>query len=224
MTERVGVLTKRVLLLLILLAGMFGCCLLGCDRMTRYKVLTFFFEGVPSPDGKYPGAEPNIVTVRNVDRINAKNANAMATNADQWGQRLSSRHDFVKECDKCHLGDLRSGRQELKKPVPNLCYSCHTDLHQAGDYLHGPLNVGECVFCHDPHQSTYIHLQKAPQPDLCYRCHQRQDIEVVPGHQELLEKVCTDCHDPHGGPTLQFLKASREHEKDPNRIDLEKIE
>jgi len=117
------------------------------------------------------------------------------------------------------VGDLRSGRQELKKILTDLCYSCHTNLYRESDYLHGPLNVGECLFCHDPHQSGYVHLQKAPEPDLCYRCHRKEDIATVPGHPEYLEMACTDCHDPHGSSVPDLLKPGWQQRNDLNATD-----
>ncbi len=218
LNERFRVLEKRTLLLLMLFGGILVFCLIGCDRVTRYKILTFFFEGVPSPDGQGAGAEPNIIVIRNVDRQDTMNPTNTAT-PDKWGQRGSSRHDFIKDCAQCHAGDLRSGQQDLRESLPDLCYTCHADLHREDDYLHGPLNVGECIFCHDPHQSQYIHLQKASQPQLCYLCHHQEDVALIPQHEEYLEGLCTDCHNPHGSSVPKLLKMGWERQNDPNSID-----
>ncbi|MDH4202811.1 MAG: hypothetical protein OEV87_07940 [Phycisphaerae bacterium] len=218
MSNQTRLLRKRVLLLLMFFAGV-----IGCDRTTRYKVLTFFFEGVPSPDAKYIQSKPKDTILSSADRLKAvKSANVLVL--DSLGQRRSSRHSIAKDCAQCHAGDLRSGRQELKTLLPKLCYSCHTDLYQESDYLHGPINVGECVFCHEPHQSAYVHLQKAPEPQLCYRCHQREDIATIPDHPEYLEKVCTDCHNPHGSPVPHLLKVDRQEQTDPDGVDINEIQ
>mgnify|MGYP001571791565 CR=1 FL=1 len=37
-------------MLCIVLLGVFVFFSTGCDKYTRYKVLTFFFTGVPNPD------------------------------------------------------------------------------------------------------------------------------------------------------------------------------
>ena len=146
-------------------------------------------------------------------------SNGRKAEPDKLGQKIASRHQFVKDCAACHTGGLSSGRQELRESLPELCYSCHADLYQEGDSLHGPLNVGECLFCHDPHQSAYVRLQKTPQPQLCYQCHQRSDIAVIPGHQDRLEGVCTDCHDPHGSSQPALLKANIKEQDTPDRVD-----
>lgn len=219
-SSEVVILNRRLLSILLFFGGGTAFCLVGCDRTTRYKVLTFFFEGVPSPDGNVSDAEKQPIIVTNTgDRQDIMNPEGRVVEPDRFGQRLSSRHDFAKDCAQCHTGGLSSGQQELRKPLPDLCYSCHTDLHQEGDYLHGPLNVGECIFCHDPHQSAYVHLQKSPQPQLCYQCHLKENIAVIPGHEECLDGVCTDCHNPHSSADSKLLKTNEEKRGDPNSID-----
>ncbi|MHC4359390.1 MAG: cytochrome c3 family protein [Planctomycetota bacterium] len=137
-------------------------------------------------------------------------------------QSRSSRHDPVGDCSKCHIGAMGSGQRQLVKPMPDLCYSCHTNYHVADGYLHGPIVVGECVFCHDSHQSKYVHLQKAPQPKLCYQCHLPEDVVTIADHQEKQETICTDCHDPHVSSMRKLLKSSKKLKEDPNTINLSK--
>jgi len=208
--------------MLAMVAGIVLFCAIGCDRESRYKVLTFFFEGVPEPGAKKARrwvSDANTVTMTNAQLRDQQKDGNRAAPVDKLGQRLSSRHDFSRECDKCHTGGMTSGHQELRAPLPDLCYSCHSDLHQKGDYLHGPLYVGECVFCHEPHSSGFIHLQKAPQPDLCLRCHQESDLVLIPGHREALQGVCTDCHDPHGSSVPKLLRVGRVQRGDREQME-----
>jgi len=158
----------------------------GCDRATRYKVLTFFFE------------------------------------AKKLAQRRGSRHEPARECNKCHAGGRRSGRRELIKPVPDLCYTCHQEHNTPGEHLHGPLGLAGdiCLFCHLPHQSGFAHLQRAPLPELCYRCHRREDMHTIVDHENRLDRICTDCHDPHSSPRDKLLKPYEQLEGDPNSIKL----
>ena len=202
---------RRALVLLVFFSAILVLCVIGCNQDARYKVLTFFFEGVPKPGEENPRSRWNVNrgNVSAVQGTESGQENELALVRGKSGQKRSSRHGFSRDCAKCHTGGLTSGQQDLRTPLPELCYSCHADLYQESDYIHGPLNVGECVFCHDPHQSAYIHLQKAPQPDLCYRCHQRDDIAMIPGHDLALESICTDCHEPHGSPNPKLLKTVR---------------
>ena len=41
--------------MLMMSVGIISFCIIGCDQDTRYKVLTFFFEGVPEPGTKRSG-------------------------------------------------------------------------------------------------------------------------------------------------------------------------
>ena len=205
--------------MLAMFAGIVLFCMIGCDREARYKVLTFFFEGVPEPGANKRGADANFVSMTNVQKLHLDRDGTRTVQVDKLGQKFASRHDFSRDCAQCHTGSMGSGRQELRAPLPEMCYSCHGDLHKEGDYLHGPLYVGECVFCHDPHSSAFVHLQKAPQPDLCFRCHQKADVVLIPGHREALNGVCTVCHDPHGSSVPKLLKVGQVQRGDREQME-----
>jgi len=135
-------------------------------------------------------------------------------------QKDASVHKPAKDCTQCHPKKQMWGREKLIRQVPDLCYSCHTNYGKSAGYLHGPIVVGACLFCHNPHQSKYIHLQTAPQPDLCYQCHLSNDITQMEEHQGQLDVICTTCHDPHIGRLPKLIKPYREPVDDPNVIDL----
>ena len=206
---------KRIIRDLIILAGVSLVALVGCDRLARHKVLTFFFEGVPplDSDRQAPDTETTVEEPPTVALVSEESARITM-------QTRASRHQPGRDCHRCHLKHGGWDRNRLSEPLPNLCHSCHTDYRADSGFLHGPVAVGECVFCHDPHQSKYVHLQKSPQPKLCYRCHIREDIESIANHQDKQHEVCTECHDPHIGPTRDLLKDRLEPEDQPNSVDL----
>jgi predicted CXXCH cytochrome family protein len=80
------------------------------------------------------------------------------------------------------------------------CASCHQgyDKPQPGDWVHGPLAVAECNFCHVAHRSENLSLLKQPQPELCFYCHETELLDR-PYHElaKSDEADCGDCHDPH---------------------------
>jgi len=90
--------------------------------------------------------------------------------------------------------------------VPKLCYNCHDDYVATASFVHGPVAVGQCLFCHTPHKSKIEHLLKKPEPDLCYLCHDASMIELIPAHLPQQTSACTDCHNPHSGSTKALLK------------------
>lgn len=187
----------------------------SCGKDDRYKALTFFFEGVPSPDGK---GEIQVQTVEwtNVDSIVRDSEGKVQTVGS--GQRRGSRHKVAAECDKCHAGSMLQRERRLIQKVPELCFSCHEEQQYTEGYVHGPFIAGACVFCHEPHQSGFVHLQREGQPALCYMCHRREDMGTIPDHEDKLETICTECHDPHTSTMKKLLKASVYSAGDPNNV------
>ena len=190
--------------------------LVGCDRASRHKVLTFFFEGVPPLDSQQQAVDSG-TTAEETPTIAVADEQAVMIAR----QTDASRHAPAKDCETCHLAEGAWNQKRLVSPLPDLCYSCHTD-YGAGEYVHGPVAVGECVFCHEPHQSRYVHLQKAPQPKLCYQCHDREDIESLVDHQDRLDQVCSECHDPHTSSAKHLLTWDSQAEAVTNSVDSSK--
>ncbi len=203
---------KRIIRNPIILACVLLAVISGCNRGARHKVLTFFFEGVPPLDADRQAAD----TKTPVEEL--------PTVADEKSTRITrqtdpSEHDPGGDCNQCHL-EGSWDKNRLAKSLPDLCYSCHTNYSNAGGFLHGPIAAGECAFCHEPHQSKYIHLQKAPQPDLCYRCHLQEDIGSIADHRDEEHQICTECHDPHMGSTRNLLKSQLESSDASDSADL----
>jgi len=196
-----------------MLAGLLVLIPVGCGRVARHKILTFFFEGVPPLDG-----DPN-AGKRRTGVTQQTNLRATERAVKVVKKSSSSRHEPAADCGKCHRST--TVWDDFVKPLPDLCYSCHTDYRASGGYLHGPVSVGACMFCHDAHQSKYMHLQKEPQPELCFQCHMRQDIESIAGHQDSASVSCTKCHNPHIGPTRKLLRSPQESRDDHNAVDIE---
>jgi predicted CXXCH cytochrome family protein len=152
---------------------------LGCDPTSRYKVLTFFFDGVPPPR---PAGE-------------AEGTQA-ATQADSLRPRrvVTSQHGpyAAKLCNACHES---TASNTFVVPPAQLCFRCH-DIRLDRQYIHGPLASGGCTACHDPHSSRYRYLLVSESDDFCFHCHERQAVAKVGAHAGV-EGQCTFCHDPH---------------------------
>lgn len=188
----------------------------GCDRESRYKVLTFFFEGVPPLDGEKDAAGSGVTTTD--ESLQSVVGEKPVSRVSKQSRKV--KHKPVKNCNKCHMGGMNSGQRKLIMPMPDLCYSCHTNYHEADGYVHGPIAVGDCIFCHDPHGSKYVHLLKAPQPKLCEQCHIPEYMEFISGHETMPDTICTDCHDPHVSSMKKLLKPIDRGEEDPNTVNL----
>jgi len=169
--------------------------IVSCDDVERHKTLTFFFDGVPPPgqEGLRIGSlDPNSPELVRTGQ------------APAWYV-----HEPRKDCSICHGRRKQrsfSSRIYLKSPVPKLCYHCHADYTESAPFVHGPVAVGQCLFCHNPHKSKIEHLLIAPEPGLCYQCHDIDTIELIAAHLPKQLSSCTDCHDAHAGSAKGLLK------------------
>ncbi len=170
---------------------------LSCDEMERHRVLTFFFDGVPPVGSEGFEGEP---------------FDANSAGLEQPGQKPAWYvHEPQKDCTNCHRRQSMGGfssQTRLIAPAPQLCYKCHDDPTVLASFVHGPVAVGQCLFCHNPHRSKVEHLLREAEPKLCYLCHDASMIELIPAHLTQQTSACTDCHYPHSGPTKSLLKGA----------------
>lgn len=201
--------------------------LTGCDPVQRHKILTFFFDGVPSLGGETadfqrPPHEPrgdcNLChkQVKERPRADSKSppheprgdCNLCHKQVRERPETVWFVHKANKTCTNCHERRTQS-RWSLPKfiaPVPQLCYRCHTDFSTSKPYVHGPVVVGECLFCHEAHKSKIAGLLKKKEPELCYQCHEDIEAAQISGHPPEPVPQCTNCHDPHAGSDRMLLK------------------
>lgn len=171
----------------------------GCDPITRHKVVSTVFDGVPS----LPPAEDMCS-----DFAQQKIAEMQRTATEAAAGKVSSLNSvhqpyLDKQCNNCHNKEKPDG---LIVPKNRLCYECHTGFVK-GDWVHGPISVSDCLACHEPHTSKYPKLLKLYKDELCHSCHKER--RVAQGmHDKIATQgmICADCHDPHFGNVRFFLK------------------
>lgn len=168
--------------------------LASCQRAERHRMLTYFFDGVPSLNRTGPGIgpfEPNAVEA------------ASGTAAGGWHV-----HEAIRDCTNCHGTGQRvslAPKVNLVAEIPNLCYGCHEGYAALEGWVHGPVTTGDCLLCHEQHKSRNEFLLKAPVPDLCYRCHTPDAVQTVENHGEPSYSHCIDCHTGHASPSRRLL-------------------
>ncbi|HWR97156.1 MAG TPA: cytochrome c3 family protein, partial [Candidatus Methanoperedens sp.] len=107
------------------------------------------------------------------------------------------------ECLGCHDGG--DGRvAEATERTSALCYGCHQRF-DGKRYLHGPLGVGACLACHDPHSGYGTAHLREEQALLCGKCHAEREIAAKSGCATSGKK-CAECHDPHQSDSRYLLK------------------
>ena len=120
-----------------------------------------------------------------------------------------------KDCQRCHIANGAEHPLEavvgfnLKTDVPNLCYECH-DPKTESDFVHEPIKKGECLTCHDIHNSPNMYLvKKDPVAGLCLDCHELNIPEGNMVHGAVTEGNCVGCHNPHEADNAAFMKTNK---------------
>ncbi|MEW6600954.1 MAG: cytochrome c3 family protein [Nitrospirota bacterium] len=188
----------------------------GCDQYTKRKILVFIFP----PLGKEKkaviikeGAEmPSQATekkaiVKLTHFIHGPKAQNQCSQCHESSGTYSFRKPDTQGVVIPSLGDV-SGR--LVMPLSELCVDCHTSKSPESAYrkqlwLHGPAAQGECILCHQPHQSEYRYLLlKKNSIEVCTGCHSKGLMRESESHKTGDE--CTSCHNPHAGKDSLLLK------------------
>jgi predicted CXXCH cytochrome family protein len=173
---------------------------LGCAPDTRYKVLSFFFDGVPSPNGEEQPKKvvgPWGVPLEPDNPLAAEYAAAQARQPPPAPEPVSTHAPWKnRDCFACHEAE---SSLVTAKGGDSLCRKCHTEYLDPApaDWVHGPVALGQCSLCHEPHKSQYPALLKGPERDLCRRCHAETSLAEMPVHRSAGDKECSACHDPH---------------------------
>ncbi|HWR97795.1 MAG TPA: cytochrome c3 family protein [Candidatus Methanoperedens sp.] len=125
--------------------------------------------------------------------------------------RLYRSHGMAnrKDCFVCH--DREAHSFAITGSDAALCGRCHEQPAPAR-FVHGPVAVGSCTVCHDPHGQTNPSFLVASGEALCFRCHSEADVlkhlVATPesGGAFLREKGCTFCHSPHQAERRYLLR------------------
>ncbi len=184
----------RTALVGLMLCVFLGIFIISCDEVERHNVLTFFFEGVPPLGQDQLTEEAGDYDSRKLSQVRP--------------EQFWYVHQPRKDCTLCHDKSRQrvfSSQTYLIKPVPELCYECHADYTTSASYVHGPVAVGRCLFCHNPHKSRIEHLLKEPEPRLCYLCHNIDTVQLIPAHLVERQFACTDCHNAHTSSVKYLL-------------------
>ena len=114
-----------------------------------------------------------------------------------------------KNCNSCHSGKTQQAikdRPDLIAPMSELCYGCHKEYLSLDGWVHGPVATGNCLLCHDPHETDNKSLLSKSVPELCYQCHEAGSLKSVANHSDKSYANCTDCHDGHTSQGRMLLK------------------
>lgn len=166
--------------------------LCGCAAKTRYQVLRFFFDGVPSPEETR--GEAGKITGKMSRKGGVPDTAAARPEYKEHGPYAA------KQCDACHA----RASNRLVLPIEELCFKCH-NLDIRKKYIHGPLASGGCKVCHDPHGSIHTFLLVSEPKTFCLHCHDANAL-ARKGIHAGTDAQCTTCHDAHSSDAGYLLK------------------
>ena len=161
----------------------------GCSPETRYRTLSFFFDGVPSPEGLTAESPKG---KRDRKRVREEGTRQFFRPRGPYAAQL---------CEACH----DPGGGKLVRPVEVLCLYCH-DLNIRKKHVHGPVASGGCRVCHEPHGSGSAFLLVSESTTFCFYCHDEAEVGSREVHRTAKGVQCTDCHDPHSSDSDFLLK------------------
>ncbi|MBI5863118.1 MAG: hypothetical protein HZB38_01130 [Planctomycetes bacterium] len=163
----------------------------ACAPTTRYRVLSFFFDGVPEP-----GAKPR--------KASAAEEKLIIPIAQPMKKEVFAHAPYRGNlCRECH--DPTGSWLEMTVEA-GLCEKCHAAFEESRPLVHRPAADRNCLACHSPHESAYPGVLTRSPETLCDDCHRREDLNCGPHHETLSSDPCLSCHDPHGGADPFFLR------------------
>jgi predicted CXXCH cytochrome family protein len=172
--------------------------LAACAKDSRYRMLKFFFDGVPTVAEQQ--TTTSLVSARKRP-FTFPHRPPTAPAAPTALPAVSIHKPFAeRKCTACH--DMSAGGDALTRNL-NLCDRCHQEERVNENWAHGPINLGQCMPCHRAHQSPYPHLLDEPMPNLCLRCHEDTLDRKTQYHNVANLAQCTHCHDAHRASTTK---------------------
>ena len=167
--------------------------LAGCSSTKHYKLLSFFFDGVPDPNAPSPTA--------------AAGGRTIIGPGGQVITVVSYVHQPYREnkCNSCHVA-TGENFDDFKPMDSRVCLKCHEKEKNKYPVMHGPVAVAACLMCHAPHESTVRGMLKEPSPQVCVQCHFGLFLPTKPPEHLDPVKSCLDCHVGHGGNEHGLLR------------------
>lgn len=185
---------KKILTLFsFFLLTIFFSCSAGSDG----TILNFLFDGVPAPDTLKIQDKKNLTTTQSIK------AEEIVDSLESVPSLFYHLPYEEKMCSDCH--DQEASNKKIMSQ-PELCYQCHSDFQSEFEYIHYPVEAGECNSCHHPHKSTLKMLLIKPIRELCGDCHDLDELLSGDMHSGIGDIECTDCHYPHGSNDVKLLK------------------
>ena len=226
--RRAWILGSRFAFSVVLAGGLLAAVIVlavGCSEMSRYRVLSFFFDGVPPPPGVVSKEPKTIIGPWGVelseDDPRAKEYLRRAATRPAREQKERERSFVHAPYGRSLCGECHDQQDSYKVGAPaGTCRKCHQPYYepQADDWAHGPVALGRCALCHVSHESKHDGLLTQAVPEVCFSCHDAARTLAGPYHATASERPCGDCHDPHfAGNRMLLIDSGSYQRRGPGR-------
>ncbi len=118
-------------------------------------------------------------------------------------------------CVSCHsVHNAKPITRLLSDKVPQLCFSCHTEVRAEFDrpYRHRVTQgLVDCKDCHNEHGSFVAKELRTTgnQDAICFKCHTEKQGPFTFEHLPVKTEGCASCHTPHGSTNPRLLTVSQ---------------
>ncbi len=150
-----------------------------------------------------------VANVRTAEAVGVVNCGCHPHKADKAFVHLPVKDG---DCASCHKPSGQKHPKFKKEAFlltdngkAGLCSECH-ERKDTRKHVHPPVAAGDCLACHDPHQSGNRYQLKEAGAALCYECHEKSKLDRPFPHQPIAEGKCLSCHDPHQSDHKYLLK------------------
>ncbi len=182
---------RNALNILLMIITCIGYLFIGCNRVTQYHIKKIFFDEVP------PLEQPDSSSIFLTSQDQGIQMDSTVASRPIWTFHPASGKN---ECMTCHNINQSYA---LVEEAETLCWNCHKQL--SDEFIHAPVEAGECQSCHDPHGTPTQHLLTMAGKELCFQCHE-EEIVLSDEHDGIGDVVCYECHSPHASNNEYLLR------------------
>jgi predicted CXXCH cytochrome family protein len=116
------------------------------------------------------------------------------------------------DCSACHQAHQSQNAFLLRGGGGSEhCFTCHADMQHklaSSPDVHKPATK-DCVTCHSPHATDFVHQLKKSPTETCLGCHEKTRLAMQTAsvkHGALTDaKSCGNCHDAHASQEPRLL-------------------
>lgn len=122
------------------------------------------------------------------------------------------------QCRHCHIAEEGN---RVRDDVDAACRDCHADLIEAAQApdsgVHAPIAEGQCISCHNPHESPRPNLLRTTAEQMCVDCHAPEALAEADHPASVVRADCLICHKGHSSERPNLLRTFEVDEREQSQ-------